>query len=212
MTTDVRGHTVPAANDHPSRAALIALALSVKDPIVVASASARATKVADLAAAGVTASAANPIFFWRQDAGAGLELEATTDGVTFRTLSSVATMVATDPGTQMDFTSATDLAAVSMSMVTGRRYRITGCFEGVMVAASTLVTVRLMIAGGAAPAGYLFYGAAAAGQVVYGNGEYLHTSGSTAAITCAVRVSSASGALRITPGNVRLDVQDVTVG
>lgn len=86
-TTDVRGHSVPLAGEHPSRSAwLLAPLLSVKDPIPVASTAARATKVTDLASAGITPSTSNPIFFARADAGAGRELEYTTDGTTFRTV------------------------------------------------------------------------------------------------------------------------------
>lgn len=86
MATDVRGHTVPAAGDHPSRAALLALALSTRDPIMVASTAARATKVTELASAGITPSTSNPIFFFRADAGSGRELEYTTNGTTFITV------------------------------------------------------------------------------------------------------------------------------
>jgi hypothetical protein len=89
MATDVRGHTVPAASGHPARSDLLSLALSIRDPIPVASVAARATKLSSLASAGITPSTSNPIAFWRADAGDGRELEYTTDGTTFWTVDAV---------------------------------------------------------------------------------------------------------------------------
>lgn len=85
MATDVRGHTVPSNTGHPQRADVTALALSVRDPIVVASTTARAQKIVDLAAVGVVPSSTNPVWFYRTDAGSGKELERTVDGTTFET-------------------------------------------------------------------------------------------------------------------------------
>lgn len=86
MATDLRGHTVPANNEAPNRGALAALALSVRDPIPVANATARSTRIADLAAAvpPVVATSAEPIFFWRADAHPGAQLEE-WDGTDIRT-------------------------------------------------------------------------------------------------------------------------------
>lgn len=85
MATDVRAHTVPAATDHPSRAALLALSLSTRDPIPVANTTARAALIVSLASAGITPTTANPVFVFRADAGAGFELEVTTDGTNWTT-------------------------------------------------------------------------------------------------------------------------------
>lgn len=85
MATDARAHTVPAGSGHPARSDVTALSLSISDPIVVASAAARGLKLTELAGVGVVPSASNPIHFWRQDAGAGKELETTIDGTTFST-------------------------------------------------------------------------------------------------------------------------------
>lgn len=92
MSVDVRGHTVPAGDDAPSRAALLQLALSIGDPIPVANATARAQKLVDLAAEGIVPSTSTPVFFWRADAQPGSELEVTTDGTTFRPYAAADTM------------------------------------------------------------------------------------------------------------------------
>jgi hypothetical protein len=85
MSTDARGHTSIAAGENPTRAALAAMLLSVKDPIPVANATARAAKIVELAALtpAITPSLSNPIFFFRADAPAGQQLEQTIDGTAF---------------------------------------------------------------------------------------------------------------------------------
>lgn len=84
MATDLRGHTVPAGNEAPSRGALTALGLSIRDAIPVANATARTQRIADLAAVGVVATTAEPFFFWRADAHPGAQLEQ-WDGTEVRT-------------------------------------------------------------------------------------------------------------------------------
>ncbi|MCV2395914.1 hypothetical protein OEB99_16485 [Actinotalea sp. M2MS4P-6] len=83
MTTDARGHTTWAGSEHPSRASLLAFGLSINDPINVANATARATKLTELATAGVTPSTSAPLFFFMADTG---QLVQTTDGTTFAIL------------------------------------------------------------------------------------------------------------------------------
>lgn len=88
-TTDARGHSVPTSAEAPSRAGwVLAPLLTVKDPIPVANATARAAKIVELAGLtpAIVPSTSNPIFFFRADAGSGFELEYTTDGTTFRTV------------------------------------------------------------------------------------------------------------------------------
>lgn len=84
MATDARGHTVPAAGDHPSRAALLALSLAIRDPIPVANTTARGTLITTLTSAGVGPSTTNPVYVHRADARADAALEVTTDGTTWR--------------------------------------------------------------------------------------------------------------------------------
>lgn len=88
MATDARGHTVPAGDDEPKRSDLTGLSLSVNDAIPVANATERATKLAELAglADPIVPAAGAPLFFFRADAGEGLELEYTIDGTTFNTV------------------------------------------------------------------------------------------------------------------------------
>ena len=88
MATDLRGHTVPAAGDAPSRAALLSLGLTVRDPIPVANTTTRAALIVSLAAAtpAVVPSTSNPVYVNRADAAVGAELEVTTDGTTWRTI------------------------------------------------------------------------------------------------------------------------------
>lgn len=83
MATDACGHTVPASTDHPSRADLLNLSLSIGDAIPVANATARATLITTLAGLGITASTASPIRVWRADAAVGAQEEITTDGTTW---------------------------------------------------------------------------------------------------------------------------------
>lgn len=86
MATDIRGHTVPTGTGHPARADVLNLGLSVRDPIPVANATARAALITNLASAGITPSTSNPVYTFRADAAAGLQLEVTTDGTTWRTI------------------------------------------------------------------------------------------------------------------------------
>lgn len=88
-TTDLRGHTVPVAGDHPSRTAWVLNPLmTVRDPIPVADVTARAAKIVALAGASpaVVPSTANPVFVFRADAPAGAQLEFTTNGSTWYTV------------------------------------------------------------------------------------------------------------------------------
>lgn len=88
MATDARGHTVPAAADHPTRQALLTAMLSVKDPIPVADSTARATLISTLAALSpaIVPSTSNPVFVFRADAATGANVEYTTDGSTWRAI------------------------------------------------------------------------------------------------------------------------------
>lgn len=99
MATDTRGHTVPAADDAPARSDLLDLSLSLRDPIPVASTTARAQLITDLAALtpAITPSASNPVFVFRADARAGSELEYTTDGTTWRAVNAQSIQI--DEGT-----------------------------------------------------------------------------------------------------------------
>lgn len=88
-TTDVHGHTVPqyGVPGEVDWRALERLALSIYRPKVVANTTARAQYIDDLAALAtpIIPSTSNPVFVWRTDAGTGLELEVTVDGVNWRT-------------------------------------------------------------------------------------------------------------------------------
>ncbi|WP_103061594.1 hypothetical protein [Actinomyces qiguomingii] len=64
---DARGHTVPAGTDQASRQSLLDLSLSIPSIPTCTSASAATQHVTRLAAAGVTASAADPVLVWRTD-------------------------------------------------------------------------------------------------------------------------------------------------
>lgn len=86
MATDARGHTVPGAGDAPARAALTDLSLSIRDVAYVADSTGRATLVSDLATAGKTVSASNPLYVHRADATTGRNLEVTVDGSTWNTI------------------------------------------------------------------------------------------------------------------------------
>lgn len=89
MSTDARGHTVPASSEAPARKAFLDLALSVRDPIPVTSVSDRTAKLAALAALipAITPSTSTPIFFYQADLPRGLRTLVTTDGVNFIAMS-----------------------------------------------------------------------------------------------------------------------------
>lgn len=88
MGTDIRKHTAPLAGETPSRQVINDLSLTVNDVIPIANTTARAQLVVDLTAAGFTPSQTKPLYVHRADAGAGLELEVSTDGTTWRTIAS----------------------------------------------------------------------------------------------------------------------------
>ena len=67
MATDARGHTVPTGNDFAQRSSLTDLSLSIGDIKTCSSASAANLHLAALADAGVTPSAASPIWVYRSD-------------------------------------------------------------------------------------------------------------------------------------------------
>lgn len=77
MAADARSHVVPAATDHPARATLLNLSLSIRDLTVVANTTARTALVSALASAGQTVSTSNPIFIYRTDSGT---IELSVDG------------------------------------------------------------------------------------------------------------------------------------
>lgn len=88
MATDARKHTVPADTDDPDVVGdLAALSASVRDIIQVDNTTARAAVIDALTTAGIGPTATNPVYVHRSDAAPGRELEVTTDGTTWRTLS-----------------------------------------------------------------------------------------------------------------------------
>lgn len=107
MSTDARGHTVPASTDHPSRAALTALSLSIRDAIPVASATARAALITTLSGLGITASVSNPIRVWRADAPVGAQEEITVNGTNWAALPTMASPTAYTPALTASTTNPT---------------------------------------------------------------------------------------------------------
>jgi hypothetical protein len=82
MTTDNRGHTVPASTGHPARSDITALSLSMCDVVPVTNTTTRATAVTNLGA-----TTAKPLIVARADARADSLLEISSDaGVTWRTV------------------------------------------------------------------------------------------------------------------------------
>jgi len=116
MATDARGKTVPAATDHPARAAILNLSLSIRDAIPVTNVTTRASTLAALAALSpsITPSSSNPIFFEQADLPAAYRNLYTVDGSNFISLSGAfvwadatarglaTTMAAGDKGYQVD--------------------------------------------------------------------------------------------------------------
>lgn len=83
---DARRHTIPDGEDTPSRAGVFAALLTVRDPIPVANTTERTQVLSDLATEGIVPDTDEPVFVFRADAGAGRELEYTTDGATWTTV------------------------------------------------------------------------------------------------------------------------------
>ena len=67
---DQRGHRVPSPTDPAQRQDLLALSLSIPSYKSCASETAAAQYVSALAAAGLVASAAQPVYVWRTDLNA----------------------------------------------------------------------------------------------------------------------------------------------
>ena len=84
MSTDARGHEVPAGTDDPGQviAQLEALSLSVRDVVFVANTTERAA-----AATALSPSATDPLYVHRADAPKGKNLEWTADGSTWEAVS-----------------------------------------------------------------------------------------------------------------------------
>lgn len=83
MATDARGHTVPTGSDFAARKSLTDLSLSISDIPARASSAAMGLLISDLAGAGITPSASEPIYCYRTDLAA---LLATADGSTWTQL------------------------------------------------------------------------------------------------------------------------------
>lgn len=66
---DARGHTVPTGSDAARRQSLLDLSMSIPSIRSVASESEASQYVAQLRAAGITASDRDPAFVWRRDLG-----------------------------------------------------------------------------------------------------------------------------------------------
>lgn len=111
MATDARGHTVPDGASAPHRGDLLDLSLSVRDIVYVGNVTARAS-----AATALGASATNPVYTHRADAGAGRELEVTTDGVNWNTIPATpATPYAWSAGTVSGFSAGSMAAGSSIN-------------------------------------------------------------------------------------------------
>lgn len=85
MATDAAGHTTPGSSDAPKRAAFLDLSLSIRDPIPVADASARAAALSALAGStpSVTPSASRPVFFHQANLPKPYRTIWTEDGTNF---------------------------------------------------------------------------------------------------------------------------------
>jgi hypothetical protein len=84
MATDARGHTVPAATDHPSRQTLLNLMRTTRDITPVTNTAARAAVPTAMTAEGLSVAVTNPLMVARADARPDSLLEFTTDGSTWR--------------------------------------------------------------------------------------------------------------------------------
>lgn len=87
MALDARRHEVPLPGNTPRRAAFDDLSLSIGDIVYVANTTDRAQRIAALTAAGFGPSATRPIYVHRGDAPAGKELEYSTNGTTWASVS-----------------------------------------------------------------------------------------------------------------------------
>jgi len=86
MAIDARNHIVPTGGSAVDIEAIVkALSLSVNDIVHVADNTARATLVSDLAVAGYTVNADNPLYVHNKGQAAGKQLQSTVDGSTWNT-------------------------------------------------------------------------------------------------------------------------------
>lgn len=175
-TTDVRGHSVPLSTEHPSRSTwVLAPLLTVRDPIPVADTTARATKVTDLASAGITPSTSNPIFFFRADAGTGLELEYTTDGSTWQTIPSTGAIEASR---------AVGSATISVTSLAAG----TGTFVAVAFGKTLPGVPKVVVSLSGAPTGSVYLVPRALAATTTGFNLYVYNVGTSAATATNVSV------------------------
>lgn len=89
------------------------------------------------------------------------------------------------------------LAAQAVSVVSGRKYKITSYFEGAQVTSTGNLLVEMQIS--SVHADYLIF-AAQPPATVYGHGGYLYVPGSTASITFRLMGSTSAGTLTVNAG------------
>lgn len=117
MATDVRKHKAPIGSETPKRQAFNDLSLSINDLIPVASVSERATLVTNLTSAGYPPSTSKPVVVLRADAPADSNVEMSTDGTTWRAMSTtdyVSSYVTSALAAQQAFGWAKQLGAQSI--------------------------------------------------------------------------------------------------
>lgn len=99
-----------------------------------------------------------------------------------------------------------NVATVTVSVVAGRKYRVTGYAEGTQVTTTGNAVIQLTIAAGHAE--YYYFKSAGAGETIFGDGSYLYIPGSSASVTFTVQVSTSAGTASISAGAFIL-VEDI---
>lgn len=168
MATDARGHTVPAAADHPQRQNLLDMALSVNDPVMVADTTAR-TSVASALAASISAS--RPLIVYRADAA---RYESTIDGTNWLVVASATDWTAWVPA----ITASTTNPTLGTGSSVGGNYQYLQTLKTVIATANVTFGTSGVAVGSGRYAISLPV-AAATTYLVVGSGFYTDASGPT---------------------------------
>lgn len=95
-------------------------------------------------------------------------------------------------------TTAATLAAVAVSVVAGRKYRISTYFEGTQVTTTGILVVNLKIAG--THTAYCWFDSTPP-KTVYGSNTYYYAPGSSGSVTFSLVGTTSAGTLSVSAGS-----------
>jgi len=114
----------------------------------------------------------------------------------------------TAPATQTDYSTLAIVASVTVTCVAGRKYFVTGEFEGVQQTSTGVINVHFAGTSGV-PTKHLYFQAATSGTTVYGSTTAIYEPTATATRAFQVIASDSAGALRIAALGASITVTDI---